>query len=212
MKNFLKCWIKGLNGNFGNLDTHTYVQGYNAWLNSLGFKWAHTHAHKYTHICVMWLWICITYNRQIYNISRTKSHNLKDPHPVLQFSSTNPSKPGVKTSMKMQLERRRQAMDTPTTAEWSKFTLQWRHNEHDSASNHQSHDCLLNRLFRRRSKKTSRVCVTGLCARNSPGAGEFPAQIASNAENVSIWWRLHVERRRQAMDAPTTAEWSKFIV
>ena len=24
---------------------------------------------------------------------------------------------------------------------------------------------------------------------NSPGTGEFPAQKASNAENVSIWWR-----------------------
>ena len=33
--------------------------------------------------------------------------------------------------------------------------------------------------------------VTGLCARNSPGTGEFPAQKASNAENVSIWWRHH---------------------
>ena len=59
-------------------------------------------------------------------------------------------------------------------------------------SNHQPHDCLLNRLFRRRSKETSKRRVTGLCARNSPGTGEFPAQRASNAENVSIWWRHHV--------------------
>ena len=28
-------------------------------------------------------------------------------------------------------------------------------------------------------------------AGNSPGTGEFPAQMASNAENVSIWWRHH---------------------
>ena len=28
-------------------------------------------------------------------------------------------------------------------------------------------------------------------ALNSPGTGEFPAQRASNAENVSIWWRHH---------------------
>ena len=37
-------------------------------------------------------------------------------------------------------------------------------------------------------KKTSqlRVTVTGLCAGNSPLTGEFPAQMASNAENVSI--------------------------
>ena len=47
-------------------------------------------------------------------------------------------------------------------------------------------------LFRRRSKKTSKLCVTGLCAGNSPWTGEFPAQMASNAENVSIWWRHHV--------------------
>ena len=33
--------------------------------------------------------------------------------------------------------------------------------------------------------------VTGLCAGNSPGTGEFPAHMASNAENVSIWWRHH---------------------
>ena len=69
--------------------------------------------------------------------------------------------------------------------------LQWRHNGHDSVSNHQPHDCLLNRLFRRRSKKTSKHRVTGLCAGNSPGTGEFPAQMASDAEYVSIWWRHH---------------------
>ena len=43
----------------------------------------------------------------------------------------------------------------------------------------------------RRSKKTSKLRVTGLCAGNSPVNGEFPAQRASNAENVSIWWRRH---------------------
>ena len=67
--------------------------------------------------------------------------------------------------------------------------LQWRHNGRDSVSNHQPHDCLLNRLFRRRSKKTSKLRVTGLFAGNSPG--EFLAQMASHAENVSIWWRHH---------------------
>ena len=44
---------------------------------------------------------------------------------------------------------------------------------------------------RRRSKKTSKLHVTGLCAGNSPVTSEFPAQIASNAENVSIWWHHH---------------------
>ena len=40
-------------------------------------------------------------------------------------------------------------------------------------------------------KKTSKLRVTGLCAGNSSGTGEFPAQMASNAENASIWWRHH---------------------
>ena len=71
-------------------------------------------------------------------------------------------------------------------------TLEWRHNGRDSVSNHQPHDCFLNRLFRRRSKKISKLRVTGLCAGNSPVTGGFPAQMASNTENVSIiWWRHH---------------------
>ena len=69
--------------------------------------------------------------------------------------------------------------------------LRWHHDGNDSVSNHQPQDCLLNRLFRRRSKKTSKLRVTGLCAGNSPGTSEFPAQMASNTENVSIWWRHH---------------------
>ena len=64
------------------------------------------------------------------------------------------------------------------------ISLQWRHNGRDSVSNHQPRECLLSRLIRRRSKKISNLRVTGLCAGN--------AQSASNAENVSIWWRHHV--------------------
>ena len=70
--------------------------------------------------------------------------------------------------------------------------IQWCHNEHDGISNHQPHDCLLNCLFGHRSKKTSKLCIIGLCAGNSPVTGEFPTQRANNAENVSIWWRYHV--------------------
>ena len=73
----------------------------------------------------------------------------------------------------------------------STIALRWRHNKHDGVSNHQPHDCLLNRLFRRRSKQASKLRVTGLCVGNSPGTGEFPAQRVSYAENVSIWWRHH---------------------
>ena len=74
----------------------------------------------------------------------------------------------------------------------NRFTLHWRQNDHDGVSNHQPHGCLLNRLFRHRSKITSKLRVTGLCAGNSPGTGEFPAQMASNAENASVWWRHHI--------------------
>ena len=68
------------------------------------------------------------------------------------------------------------------------ISLQLRHNEQDGISNHQPHDCLLNRLLRRRSTKMWRLHVTGLCEGNSPETSELPAQRASNVENVSIWW------------------------
>ena len=47
------------------------------------------------------------------------------------------------------------------------------YNERDGVSNHQTHDCLLNRLFRRRSKKSSKLFVISLC---EAVTGEFPAQ------------------------------------
>ena len=71
------------------------------------------------------------------------------------------------------------------------LALQWRHNGCNSVSNHQPSECLLSCLIRRRSKKPSKLCVTGLCAGNSPETGEFPAQRASYVENVSIWWCHH---------------------
>ena len=67
--------------------------------------------------------------------------------------------------------------------------LQWRHNERNGVSHNQRLDCLLKRLFRRKSKEISKVRVTGLCEGNSLVTGEF----ASYAENVSIWWRHHVK-------------------
>ena len=77
----------------------------------------------------------------------------------------------------------------------SLWALQWCHNKHSGISNHQPYDCLLNHLFRRRSKRILKLRFTGLCAGNSPVPGEFPAQRARNAENVSIWWRHHVFMR-----------------
>ena len=71
------------------------------------------------------------------------------------------------------------------------LSLPWRHNERDGAWNHQPYNCLLNRLFRHRSKKTSKLGVTGLYEGKPPGTGGFPSQRASKVENVSIWWRHH---------------------
>ena len=84
------------------------------------------------------------------------------------------------------------------------LSLQWRHDEHDGISNHQPHDCLLNCLLRHRSKKTSKLHVTGLCDRwpvNSPHKGPVMQKmylfddVIMYRENVkashyssSVWW------------------------
>ena len=81
-------------------------------------------------------------------------------------------------------------------------TLHWRHNDHDSVSNHQPHGCLLNRLFRSRSKKTSKLRVTGLCVGNSPGPvnsphkGPVTRKMFSFDDVImkSIMWILHYNK------------------
>ena len=60
-------------------------------------------------------------------------------------------------------------------------SLRWRQNEHDGVSNHQRLDCLLIRLFRRRSASLAFVLTGGLSS-----------QRASNAGKASVWWRNHV--------------------
>ena len=84
-----------------------------------------------------------------------------------------------------------QFMKTPNNCGVSFVTLLWRHNGHDSISNHRRLDCLLDHLFQRRSKETSKLCDTGLCEWNPLVTSGFPSQRASNMENISIWWRYH---------------------
>ena len=72
------------------------------------------------------------------------------------------------------------------------FSVQLRHNKRDGVSNHQPHDCLFNRLFKAQIKENIKAPRHWPLCRNSPVTGEFPAQCASNAENVSIWCRHHV--------------------
>ena len=70
-----------------------------------------------------------------------------------------------------------------------KLSSQWRHNDQDGVSNQKPHGCLLNRLFRGKSKKASKLRVTGLCVGTSPGTGEFSAQRASKCFHLmtSSW-------------------------
>ena len=62
--------------------------------------------------------------------------------------------------------------------------IQWRHNEYNGwcVSYHWRLDCLLDCLFRRRSKKTAKLRTTGFCVGYSNVTGEFPTQRASNVE------------------------------
>ena len=61
-----------------------------------------------------------------------------------------------------------------------------------------SHDCLLNHLFTAQVNKNIKTPHPWPCLGNSPVTGEFHVQKASNAENVSIWWRR--TRRHHAHD------------
>ena len=73
-------------------------------------------------------------------------------------------------------------------------SLYWRHNELDGVSNNERVDCMLNPLFRCRSKKTSKLHVFGLCEGNPLVTGGFPSQRASNTEKLLfddiIMWPL----------------------
>ena len=70
-------------------------------------------------------------------------------------------------------------------------SLQWRHNGRDAVWNHCRPGCVFNRPLRCGPRNTSKLRVTGTCEGYSPVTGEFPAQRASNAENVSIPWCHH---------------------
>ena len=66
------------------------------------------------------------------------------------------------------------------------LVLKWHHNKRDGVSNHLCLDCLLNRLFKLRSNKISKLRVSGLFDGNPAVTGGFPLQRVSNAENVTI--------------------------
>ena len=70
-------------------------------------------------------------------------------------------------------------------------TLQWHHNEHNGVPNHRCLDCSLNRLFRHRSKITSKIRVTVVCEGNLPVTGGSPhkgsvTRIMSSFDDIII--------------------------
>ena len=80
-----------------------------------------------------------------------------------------------------------------------------------ASKNHRRLDSLLSRLFRRISQKTPKLRVTGLCKGIPSVTCLFRSQRASNAENVSIWWRHHgatsVEEAQAAWLLYLSATW-----
>ena len=72
---------------------------------------------------------------------------------------------------------------------WIFKTLQWHYKEHDGVSHHQLLDCLLNCLFRSRSRLTSKLCITGICEGDLSVTSGFPSQRSSKVENIYIYWR-----------------------
>ena len=90
-------------------------------------------------------------------------------------------------------------------------SLQWRHNGRGgliivywivySGADHRKHQSSASLAFVRGIHRWPvKLRVTGLCTGNSPVTGEFPAQMASNAEYVSIWWRHHVKSQAQPVN------------
>ena len=74
------------------------------------------------------------------------------------------------------------------------ISLQWRHNGCDSTSNHRHLDWFTQPFLQAKIKENMKVlCHWSLWWEFTGVTDEFPAQTASNAENVSIWWRHHGE-------------------
>ena len=78
------------------------------------------------------------------------------------------------------------------------YLLQWRHNERDGVSNHRRLNRLLNRLFRGRSKKTSKLRVTGFGRGIHRWPMDSPHKGTVTRENVAIWLRHYVADVLQA--------------
>ena len=86
------------------------------------------------------------------------------------------------------------------------LALYWRHNDHDGVSNHQPRGCLLSPFIQTQIKENIKAPRHWPLYGEFTGTGEFPAQRASYAENVSNWWRHHVLQIRKATNGYITEQ------
>ena len=125
---------------------------------------------------VLFWYFClkVLFCRHTKNIFTVKLHIILCPYtsyqiPEFHFMLESSYPTGIIHKLTQPLRRQRKWHSSGMT-----ISLRWRHNELDGVSDHQPHDCLLNSLFGRRSKKTSKLRVTGLCEGNSPGPVNSP--------------------------------------
>ena len=93
-------------------------------------------------------------------------------------------------------------------------TLQRRHNKLDGVSNHRRLKCLFNRLFKCRSKKISMLCLTDLCAGNSPVTDELPALLlTAHVLQLPAWASMVMIRicRISLMYSVLAVSWNRVI-
>ena len=96
--------------------------------------------------------------------------------------------------------------------EYNEFITKTSH-EHHCVPYHRPFERLLNNLLWSTSKKHQSSALLAVCNGSSPVTGEFPAQMASNAEYVSILWRHQTLRHKllssmESMNLSIKLEWS----
>ena len=79
------------------------------------------------------------------------------------------------------------------------MTLQWRHNEHDGDSKYRILGCLLNHLFRCRSKKLSKLCVPGLCKGNPTMIGPVTRKMLPFGDIMIYFSLLNMDSDSEVM-------------
>ena len=81
----------------------------------------------------------------------------------------------------------------------------WRHN----VSNHRQFHCLLNSLLKLRTKKISKIRITGPLWGEQTLTGGFPSQRASDSKSITMSWRHHVPTEMSTVALSSWRVWMK---